>query len=77
MPSTASSTALGRSARALSASLKADGAADKAKVFAEGWLDNDTSFYRGRPVDVAAMKDGSLLVADYAGALCCISDGAP
>ena len=77
MPSTASSTALGRSARALSASLKADGTADKAEVFAEGWLDNDTSFYRGRPVDVAAMKDGSLLVADYAGALCRISDGAP
>ena len=51
--------------------------ADEAEVFAEGWLDNDTSVYRGRPVDVVAIKDGSLLVADYAGALCRMSDGAP
>jgi glucose/arabinose dehydrogenase len=50
-------------------SLKADGTADKSEVFAEGWL-SDEGFYRGRPVDVAVMKDGSLLVSDdFAGAL--------
>ena len=51
-------------------SLKADGTADKTEPFAEGWLDNDTGTYRGRPVDVAVMKDGSLLVSDdFAGAI--------
>ena len=56
-------------ARVMFTSLKADGTADKTEVFAEGWLD-DTGIYRGRPVDVAVMKDGSLLVSDdFAGAL--------
>jgi glucose/arabinose dehydrogenase len=51
-------------------SLKADGSADKSSVFAEGFLDTDTGSYRGRPVDVAVWKDGSLLVSDdYAGAI--------
>jgi glucose/arabinose dehydrogenase len=51
-------------------SLKADGSADKSEVFAEGWLDPNTGTYRGRPVDVAVMKDGSLLVSDdFAGAI--------
>ena len=50
-------------------SLKADGTADKHTVFAEGWLD-ENGIYRGRPVDVAVMKDGSLLVSDdFAGAI--------
>ena len=50
-------------------SLKADGSADKSSVFAEGWLD-ENGIYRGRPVDVAVMKDGSLLVSDdFAGAI--------
>jgi glucose/arabinose dehydrogenase len=50
-------------------SLKADGSADKTEVFAEGWLD-ETGIYRGRPVDVAVMKDGSMLISDdFAGAL--------
>ncbi|MEY5097335.1 MAG: hypothetical protein RJA36_54 [Pseudomonadota bacterium] len=50
--------------------LNADGTAGKMEVFAEGWLDNDTGMYRGRPVDVAPMKDGSLLISDdYAGAI--------
>ena len=50
-------------------SLKADGTADKTEVFAEGWLD-ENGLYRGRPVDVATMKDGSLLISDdFAGAL--------
>ena len=55
-------------------SLKAGGTADKTEVFAEGWLDDNTGTYRGRPVDVAMMKDGSLLVSDhYAGAIYRIS----
>ena len=31
--------------------------------FAEGWLDENGE-YLGRPVDVAQLKDGSLLVSD-------------
>ena len=59
-------------------SVKADGTADKSTVFAEGFLDADTGTYRGRPVDVAVMKDGSLLVSDdYAGAIYRISYSAP
>lgn len=57
-------------ARIMFTSLKADGTADKTEVFADGWLDADTGTFRGRPVDVAVMKDGSLLVSDdYAGAI--------
>ena len=63
-------------ARIMFTSLKADGTADKTEVFAEGWLDNDTKRYRGRPVDVAMLPDGSLLVSDdFAGALYRISYG--
>ena len=48
----------------------ASGTAGKAEVFADGWLDSETGTYRGRPVDVAPMKDGSLLISDdYAGAI--------
>ena len=61
-------------ARIMFTSLKADGSADKTEVFAEGWLDKETGTYRGRPVDVANMKDGSILVSDdYAGAIYRIS----
>jgi glucose/arabinose dehydrogenase len=57
-------------ARLMFTSLKPDGTADKTEVFAEGWLDSATGTYRGRPVDVAVMKDGSLLVSDdFAGAI--------
>jgi len=57
-------------ARVLYTSLKPDGTADKTEVFAEGWLDDATGTYRGRPVDIAVAKDGSLLVSDdYAGAI--------
>jgi glucose/arabinose dehydrogenase len=57
-------------ARIMFTSLKSDGTADKTEVFAEGWLDGDTGLYRGRPVDVAMMKDGSMLISDdFAGAL--------
>jgi glucose/arabinose dehydrogenase len=44
-------------------SLKADGSADKTEVFASGWLTSDGE-YLGRPVDVAQLRDGSLLVSD-------------
>ena len=47
-----------------------DGTAGKLETFAEGWLDGETGIYNGRPVDVAVMKDGSLLISDdYAGAI--------
>ena len=61
-------------ARVMFTSLKADGTADKTEVFADGWLDPETHRYRGRPVDVAQLPDGSLLVSDdYAGAIYRIS----
>ena len=61
-------------ARVMFTSIKADGTADKTEVFADGWLDSETGTYRGRPVDVAVMKDGSLLVSDdFAGAIYRIS----
>jgi glucose/arabinose dehydrogenase len=50
-------------ARVSFASLKPDGTGDKAEVFAEGWL-NEKSAYEGRPVDVAQLPDGSLIVSD-------------
>jgi glucose/arabinose dehydrogenase len=57
-------------ARIMYTSLKSDGTADKTEVFAEGWLDSETGLYRGRPVDVAMLKDGSMLISDdFAGAL--------
>jgi glucose/arabinose dehydrogenase len=64
-------------AQVLFTSLKADGTADKTEVFAEGWLD-ENGLYRGRPVDVAVMKDGSLLISDdFAGALYRVTYTAP
>jgi glucose/arabinose dehydrogenase len=57
-------------ARVMFTSLKPDGSADRAEPFAEGWLDPETRQYRGRPVDVAPLPDGSLLVSDdFAGAI--------
>lgn len=54
--------------------IKADGTAGKMEVFASGFLDPETGLYRGRPVDVAVMKDGSMLVSDdFAGAIYRIS----
>jgi glucose/arabinose dehydrogenase len=44
--------------------------------FAEGWLNDATGEYSGRPVDVAQLKDGSIIVSDdLAGALYRISYG--
>ena len=58
-------------------SLKADGTADKSEVFAEGWLDAN-GLSRGRPVDVAMMKDGSMLISDdFAGAIYRVTYSAP
>ena len=57
-------------ARVMFTSLKPDGTAQSTRVFAEGWLDDETGTYRGRPVDIAVMKDGSLLMSDdFAGAI--------
>jgi len=50
-------------ARIMFTSLKPDGTADKTEVFAEGWLTSNGE-YLGRPVDVAVLIDGSLLVSD-------------
>lgn len=60
-------------ARVMFTSLDAEGAAAETRVFADGWL-LDTGEYMGRPVDVAVMADGSLLVSDdLAGAIYRIS----
>jgi glucose/arabinose dehydrogenase len=54
--------------------IKADGNAGPAEVFADGFLDKATGRALGRPVDVANLPDGSILVSDdYAGALYRIS----
>jgi hypothetical protein len=46
------------------------GDATGAQVFADGWLDEETGEYRGRPMDVAFLKDGSMLISDdFAGAI--------
>ncbi|HEX5509461.1 MAG TPA: PQQ-dependent sugar dehydrogenase [Pseudolabrys sp.] len=50
-------------ARIMFTSLKPDGTADKSEPFAEGWL-TENGEYLGRPVDVAQLPDGSLLVSD-------------
>jgi glucose/arabinose dehydrogenase len=50
-------------ARLMVTYLKDDGnVAGKSEPFAEGW--NDNGYYLGRPVDVAQLADGSLLVSD-------------
>jgi len=56
-------------ARVMVTYLKEDGTAEKTEPFAEGWLDENGE-YLGRPVDVAQLRDGSILVSDdLAGAL--------
>jgi len=60
--------------RIMFTSLKPDGTADRTEVFADGFLDKGTGIALGRPVDVAQLKDGSLLVSDdFAGAIYRIS----
>ena len=61
-------------ARVMFTSLDEEGNASETKVFAEGWLDAETGEYLGRPVDVAQLADGSILVSDdFAGAIYRIS----
>jgi glucose/arabinose dehydrogenase len=61
-------------ARVMVTYLKPDGSPDHSEPFAEGWLNDETGEYSGRPVDVAMLKDGSLLVSDdYSGAIYRIS----
>jgi glucose/arabinose dehydrogenase len=61
-------------ARVMFTSVKPDGSVGETKVFAEGWLDPQSDEYYGRPVDVAPLPDGSLLVSDdFAGAIYRIS----
>jgi glucose/arabinose dehydrogenase len=62
-------------ARVMFTPLKEDGTADKPQIFAEGWL-TENGEYLGRPVDIAMLPDGSLLVSDdTAGAIYRISYG--
>lgn len=63
-------------ARVMVTMVSEDGSATT-EPFAEGWLDEDGE-YLGRPVDVAQLRDGSILVSDdLAGALYRISYEAP
>ncbi|SNB64871.1 Glucose/arabinose dehydrogenase, beta-propeller fold [Arboricoccus pini] len=50
-------------ARIMFIPVRADGTAGPAEPFAEGWLSPDNEYF-GRPVDVAVMQDGSMLVSD-------------
>jgi glucose/arabinose dehydrogenase len=50
-------------ARVMFIPAKQDGTAAEPQVFAEGWL-TENGEYLGRPVDVAMLPDGSLLVSD-------------
>lgn len=57
-------------ARVMYTALDEEGNAAGTKVFAEGWLDESTGEYRGRPMDIAFLRDGSMLVSDdFAGAI--------
>jgi glucose/arabinose dehydrogenase len=61
-------------ARVLFTTLNEDGTVKETKPFAEGWLIEGTGEYLGRPVDVAQLPDGSILVSDdFAGAIYRIS----
>lgn len=62
-------------ARVMFTSVNEDGSAGTTVPFAEGWIDENGE-YLGRPVDVAPLRDGSILVSDdLAGALYRISYG--
>jgi glucose/arabinose dehydrogenase len=62
-------------ARVMFTPVNEDGTAGKTEPFAEGWL-LDTGEYIGRPVDVAQLADGSILVSDdLAGAVYRVSYG--
>jgi glucose/arabinose dehydrogenase len=62
-------------ARVMVTKIAEDGTATT-EPFAEGWLDDASGEYFGRPVDVAQLRDGSILVSDdLAGAIYRISYG--
>ncbi len=62
-------------ARVMFTAVNEDGSVGATKVFADGWLDANGE-YLGRPVDVAQLRDGSILVSDdLAGAVYRISYG--
>ncbi len=50
-------------ARVMVTKIAEDGSATS-EVFASGWLNEESGEYLGRPVDVAQLRDGSLLVSD-------------
>jgi glucose/arabinose dehydrogenase len=57
-------------ARVMFTALDEEGNATEAEVFADGWLNEETGEYRGRPMDIAFLPDGSMLVSDdFAGAI--------
>lgn len=57
-------------ARVMFTALDEEGNATSTEVFADGWLDEETGEYRGRPMDIAFLRDGSMLVSDdFAGAI--------
>ncbi len=57
-------------ARVMFTRLDEEGNAAETEVFADGWLNEDTGEYRGRPMDIAFLPDGSMLVSDdFAGAI--------
>ena len=63
-------------ARVMFTAVNEDGSVGDTIAFAEGWLDEGTGEYLGRPVDVTQLADGSILVSDdFAGAIYRISYG--
>lgn len=57
-------------ARVMFTNLDENGDAATTKVFADGWLNEETGEYRGRPMDIAFLPDGSMLISDdFAGAI--------
>jgi len=57
-------------ARVMFTALDENGDATDAEIFADGWLNEETGEYRGRPMDIAFLPDGSMLVSDdFAGAI--------
>jgi glucose/arabinose dehydrogenase len=57
-------------ARVMFTALDEEGNAAGAEVFADGWLNENTGEYRGRPMDIEFLPDGSMLVSDdFAGAI--------
>jgi glucose/arabinose dehydrogenase len=57
-------------ARVMFTALDEEGNAAYTEVFADGWLDESTGEYRGRPMDIAFLRDGSMLISDdFAGAI--------